>query len=151
MRLNEFLVKAKVRTYASEGEANERVLEDGAKELSYEERAFKYQDRYYGFNPFAGEEIVWKNREFIWAMNYYGKVTSDKVTAKQVYGFLKAAMRKITEERPFRGPKNFNDGDFEYVDESNGTIDCFTGIERIFYQGEEVYRLDYHGGSIKKK
>ena len=60
MELSKFLVKAKIATYASEGEANERVLEDGAKELTFEDGKLKYRDRYYGFNPFVGEEIVWK-------------------------------------------------------------------------------------------
>jgi len=58
MRLSEFLVKAKIATYASEGEASEIVLEDGAKELTFEDGKFKYRDRYYGFNPFVGEEIA---------------------------------------------------------------------------------------------
>jgi len=65
MELSKFLVKAKISTYASEGEANEIVLEDGAKELTFEDGEFKYRDRYYGFNPFVGEEIVWKNGKII--------------------------------------------------------------------------------------
>ena len=119
--------------------------------MTFEENGFKYRDRYFGFNPFSGEEVVWKNEELIWSMNYYGKVSSDVVPAKQVYQFLQKAMREITLDRPFRGPSNFKDGDFEYLDENTGTIDCFVGIERILYQGQEIYHLDYHGGQVKKK
>ena len=88
MELSKFLVKAKIATYASEGEGGEKDLEDGSKELTYEEEEFRYRDRYFGFNPFSGEEVVWKNNEFIWVMNYYGKVVSDKIPAKQIYEFL---------------------------------------------------------------
>lgn len=85
MKLSKFLVKAKIATYASAGEANEKVLEDGCKELLFEEDKFKYRDRYYGFNPFFGEEIVWQNGKIIWSMNYFGRIFSDAVPAKEVY------------------------------------------------------------------
>ena len=52
-QLNEFLVKAKRKTYASGGK--DRFLEDGSKELVFEENDFRYRDRYLGFNPFAGK------------------------------------------------------------------------------------------------
>ena len=148
MELNKFLVKAKIATYASEGEANERVLEDGAKELTFENKNFRYRDRYYGFNPFVGEEIVWHNDKIVWSMNYFGKISSDVVSGKEVYKFLQSAMRQVKEDRPFRGPNNFKSGDFEYIDESTGDFHNFTGIERILFKGQEIYRLNYHGGSI---
>ena len=90
MDLNNFLVKAKVYTYASEGEVNERILDDRSKELIFEQDEFKYRDRYFGFNPFIGEEVVWKNNKIIWSMNYYGKIISDIVPPKEVYKFLLA-------------------------------------------------------------
>jgi len=148
MELSKFLVKAKIATYASEGEANERVLEDGAKELTFESDGFRYRDRYYGFNPFVGEEIVWKDDKIVWSMNYFGKISSDVVSGKEVYKFLQSAMRQVKEDRPFRGPNNFKSGDFEYIDESNGDVHNFTGIEKILFKGKEIYRLNYHGGSM---
>ena len=151
MELSKFLVKAKIATYASEGEANERVLEDGAKELTFESDDFKYRDRYYGFNPFVGEEIVWQNNKIVWSMNYYGKIISLTVSAKQIYEFLKSAMRQIKEDRPFRGPNNFKSGDFEYIDESTGDVNDFSGTERILFKGQEIYILFYHGGIVKSK
>jgi len=148
MELSKFLVKAKIATYASEGEANERVLEDGAKELTFESDGFRYRDRYYGFNPFVGEEIVWKDDKIVWSMNYFGKISSDVVSGKEVYKFLQSAMRQVKEDRPFRVPNNFKSGDFEYIDESNGDVHNFTGIEKILFKGKEIYRLNYHGGSM---
>ncbi|MGD9275845.1 MAG: DUF5680 domain-containing protein [Candidatus Pacearchaeota archaeon] len=146
MKLSEFLVKAKIATYASESGANEKILEDGAKELTSEKGEFKYRDRYYGFNPFSGEEIVWKKDKIIWGMNYFGKISSDIVSGKEVYNFLKKAMRQVKQDRPFRGPNKFNLGNFRYVDESTGDVNRFRGIEKIFFNNHEIYCLDYHGG-----
>ena len=150
MELSNFLVKARINTYASIGEGKEdevRALEDGSIEFVYEENGFRYRDRYFGFNPFIGEEIVWQNGEVIWGMNYYGRITSDVVPEKQVYEFLRKALRQVTEDRPFRG-NNFREGDFEYINESKGTIKSFNGVERVLHKGQEIYRLNYHGGSF---
>ena len=81
-------------------------------------------------------------------MNYYGYMLSDKIDSKKVYGFLRKAMSRIDKQRPFRGPSHFKEEDFEYIDKSEGDLDNFIGTERILYTGEEVYRLEYHGGRI---
>ena len=151
MKLKNFLVKAKVATYASVGEINEKTLEDGCKELLYKESEFVYRDRYYGNNPFSGQEIVWQNGKIIWSMNYYGATISDDISVEQVYDFLKKALRKIRAERPFRGLDSFQEGEFKYFDKSVGNVEDFFGDEKILFQGQEVYRLKYHGGLIKMK
>jgi len=51
-----FLVKAKINTYASAREG--AILRDGSKELVFSEGKWLYRDRYFGFNPFIGEETV---------------------------------------------------------------------------------------------
>jgi len=53
-----FIIKAKQNTYAKSGEGGEEVLADGSKELVFKEKNFKYRDRYFGFNPFIGQEVV---------------------------------------------------------------------------------------------
>ncbi|MBT4175186.1 hypothetical protein HOC80_05325 [archaeon] len=151
MELKEFLIKAKKATYASTGEGGEKVLEDGSKELIFKEATFKYRDRYFGFDPFVGEEIVWKEDQLIWAMNYYGKIFGEQVPAKEIYTFLKKALNLVEEKRPFRGPSELEEGDFKYVDVNNGTLEMFEGKEEIFYKGELVYFLYYHGGFLKTK
>jgi len=151
MELRKFLAQAKIAAYASRREGDESILEDGCKELTFEGGEFKYRDRYFGFNPFIDEENVWQNGKILWSMNYYGRIISDIVPAKHVYQFLQKAMRQVSEDRPFRGPNNFKDADFEYIDESEGTIENFRGTEIIRSKGQEIYRLDYHGGFIKSK
>ncbi|MFW9828343.1 MAG: DUF5680 domain-containing protein [Candidatus Thorarchaeota archaeon] len=150
MELSNFLVKAKTKTYASVGESREKILQDGCKELKYSEGNFLYRDRYYGFNPFIGEEVVFDNGEFIWGMNYYGSVIEHQISAIDVYRFLQKAMRLVREDRPYRGPNNYIEGDFKYIDESEGNIKSFFGKETIIFRGEEIYKLYYHGGIISK-
>jgi len=148
MKLSEFLVKAKINTYASEGRGNKKILKDGSKQVVYEKEGFRYRDRYFGYNPFVGEEIVWKDGKSIWAMNYYGKITSKAMAARQVYGFLKKALRQVKEKCPFRGPARLKHSDLEYLNEYEGDIESFRGTERILYRGQEIYILFYHGGTV---
>ena len=148
MDLVTFLLKAKLRTYATGGEGNERTLSDGTREMSYSEGDFLYRDRYFGFNPFIGEEVVWEKEKVIWAMNYYGAVTDETVSSGDVYHFLQKAMQRVTAEHPFRGPSEYREGDFIYQDQSEGSVDSFSGEEGIDFQGRQVYSLKYHGGKV---
>lgn len=150
-QLRKFLVKAKINTYASSGEGGEKVLPDGSKELEFEEKEFKYRDRYFGYSPFIGEEIVWQNGKVVWGMNYYGEIVSEIIPAKQIYQFLQEALKKVTENKPFRGLDNFKKDNFKYVNETKGTVERFEGHETIFYKEELAYELNYYGGVVKIK
>jgi len=149
MKLADFLIEAKVGTYASQGEGGERMNDTGYKELVFKKDDLKYRDRYYGTNPFIGEEVVSKNNKAIWLMNYCGGTISQDINIKELYKFLKEAMSLIKKDRPFRGPVEYINGNYKYIDSSNGDIDNFNGIEDILYKGKKVYRLNYHGCSIK--
>ena len=150
-QLSNFLVKAKINTYASSGEKQEKKLSDGSKEFEFEEKEFKYRDRYFGYNFFIGEEIVWRNEKVIWGMNYYGGIVSEIIPAKQIYQFLQEALKKVTEDKPFRGFDNFKENDFEYANKVKGTVERFKGREAIFYRRKLVYELNYYGGMIMIK
>jgi len=150
-QLSKFLVKAKINTYASSGEGGEKTLPDGSKEFEFEEKELKYRDRYFGFNPFIGEEIVWQNEKVVWGMNYYGEVISEIIPAKNIYQFLQEALKKISEDKPFRGSDNFKKVDFEYINKVKGTVERFQGEEIIFYKEQPVYKLNYHGGLVVGK
>ena len=149
MVIQDFLVRAKISGYATGGEIGERSLPDGGKEFSFELNEYRYRDTYYGFNPFSGQELVWRKDYLIWSMNYYGAVTSDKILAQDIYSFLKKALVKIESDRPFRGPNIFSIGEFTYQDKSFGSINAFTGKETISLEGDIVYYLNYHGGLLK--
>lgn len=153
MDLAHFLVTAKTRTYASGRNAVQ--LADGSKELAYRQDQWGYRDRYFGFDPFAGGEIVWLEGSPVWAMNYYGRtlidwLPTDTVSSTDIFTFLRGALREIAADRPYRGPTRFQEGDFEYSDVSCGDLDAFAGVETILYRNHEVYHLEYHGGALGK-
>ncbi len=148
MTLSEFIVKAKTHTYAANGEDGEKTLDDSAKELMYEEGEWKYRDRYFGASAFIGEEVVRKSDKAVWGMNYYGKIVSDNTDSDQLYPFLKEVLMMVKADRPFRGPGDINKGEWEYHDESIGTVDMFNGTETIYFNKEKVFELNYHGGSV---
>mgnify|MGYP001058510555 CR=1 FL=1 len=100
MELAQFLVKAKLAGYASQEAVNEKILDDGSHELTVN-----------------GEEVVFHGGKVTWAMNYYVEILNDAVPAKQIYGFLQQAMRQVGEDRPFRGPNRFQQGDLEYKED----------------------------------
>ncbi len=148
MKLEKFLVLAKQNTYASGAEGIETILPDGSKELLYHAENFRYRDRYFGARDFLGREVVWQNETPVWGMNYYGFLVSDAFPSGQFSLFLRKALRQVAEERPFRGPGYLIEEEFEYLNESQGTVERFTGLERILYQRREIYRLVYHGGAV---
>lgn len=146
--LRKFLVRAKVNTYASGEEGT--ILDDGSKELVFEEGKFMYRDRYFGFNPFIGEEVVFCEGKCAWGMNYYGYIIpSEGISPKELYKFLRDALKRTDEKKPFRGPSKYSKNSFKYFNNVEGGIGRFDGIEKILYEGKEVYTLSYHGGFIE--
>jgi hypothetical protein len=149
MELIEFLVEAKINTYASEKPLKKK-LSDGSKELVYKKGEFIYRDRYFGFNSFTGQEVVFEGKKAIWLMNYQGEILSKVISTKEIYDFLKKVLRQVPKEYPFRGPKKFNDGNLSYENKGKGKIERFKGTEKIFYKGKLIYELIYHGGEVKE-
>ena len=148
MQLEHFLVKAKINTYAGGGEGLENLMDDRAKEMVYEEDGWKYRDRYFGFNPFMGQEVVWKDGKLVWGMNYRGEIISDIIDGKKIYSFLKKSLMQVKIEKPFRGLDNYSEDDLVYKDKCSGNIDSFEGEENIYFKGNKVYELKYLGGKI---
>jgi len=148
--LNKFLINAHINGYASSGEGGEKSLPDGSKELEYKEELFFVRDRYFGSNPFGGEEVVFYRQQPVWLMNYYGKVIAESASIKEVYSFLKEALKKVPQDKPYRGPDNFKSGNFKYSNKVEGAVEKFIGEEKIYYKKELVYVAKYHGGLISK-
>ncbi|HLD49515.1 MAG TPA: DUF5680 domain-containing protein [archaeon] len=152
--LARFLVKAKSRTYAGDGKEIP-PQRPGFKELEYVEGNLEYRDSYAGFYFAPGQEIVRLQGRPVWAMAYSGGMRPEyhgqRDFAKQTFTFLKQALSIVEESRPFRGPENFRDGEWEYTDTSEGDITDFKGTEHILFQGKEVFRQHYIGGLILPK
>jgi len=153
-KLAEFLVRAKTATYAGNGKeiAPERP---GFKELEFSEGEWNYRDSYSGFFAAPGQEVVRLNGIPIWTMAYSGGVKPEHVGnkdfVKMIFDFLKKVLKRVEVSRPFRGPKHFKEGDFEYFDKSEGDITRFNGQEKITFKGKEVFSQDYIGCIIIHK
>jgi hypothetical protein len=157
-RLAAFLVTAKRRTYAGlddDATVAAPILR-GSKQLEYSEPNLSYRDIYFGMAFFVGQETVQETviagERVIWSMSYAGGVSSDIGDPGRflaIYAFLRQALLAIAEDRPFRGPLRFEQGDFRYENISEGDISCFHGTERIYQAGMQVYGLRYSGGAIR--
>jgi hypothetical protein len=142
-----FLIEAKKNTYAGDGKLS-APSRPGSQDLAFQQGDYMYLDTYLGSVDFIGEEAVWCQQKPIWAMNYYGTMLTDE----ELEGFshcLKSALQNVPLEAPYRGPASFRDGPYEYTCNWKGDIDQFEGTERIFANGQEVYRLVFHGGSLR--
>ena len=147
--LANFIVRAKIAAYASSGEGGERRLEDRGKELIYSEGDLRYRDTHYGYSRFIGEEVVWLAGDPIWSLNYYGGLLADACAdPKKLYDFLRRAMRRISPERPYRGPASYSEAEYAYSDRHTGSLEAFHGEESILFLGKRVYELRYHGGAV---
>jgi hypothetical protein len=153
-RLATFLVAAKRRTYAGlddDATIASPVL-PGSKQLEYREQDLSYRDIYFGMAFFVGQETVTAEARVIWSMSYSGGVSpdiTDRGRFLAVYAFLRQALLAVDEARPFRGPAQFERGDFRYINASEGDISCFHGSEHIHNGATRLYSLRYSGGIIR--
>jgi len=140
----DFLLRAKRATYAGKGPeaASSRPK---SHDLHYAEGDLAYIDSYLGGEQFAGEEAVWQGGMPVWSMNYLGRVTGEGFSGD----FLKAALRHGTPDMPYRGPKEYKEGDYVYRCSVTGEFAWFRGSESITCQGRTVYECLFHGGNIR--
>jgi|ERR1700687_50396 len=153
-RLAAFLVTAKRRTYAGlddEATVAAPILR-GSKQLEYSEHDLSYRDIYFGMSFFVGQETVTANERVIWSMSYAGGVSpdiTDRGRFLAIYAFLRQGLLGVGEGRPFRGPSQFEQGDFRYTNTSEGDISEFHGTEQIHHGATRVYDMRYSGGIIR--
>ena len=149
----DFLIRAKRNTYAAQGDESsvEPVL-IGSKQLEYKEGLLFYRDIYFGFVAFVGQEVVYNNMSPIWSMVYAAKTYKEYesiVKINEIYRFLRITLREIPRKTPYRGPLEGNSGDFRYINKVKGDIPGFDGVEKIYFKGKLVYKLDYSGGRVE--
>lgn len=107
----EFMIAAKKNTYASGSDAKAEVLPDGGKRYQFYSETrwplWRYEDIYYGFNPFFGREFYYESINGLWIpiahMPYGGfaKGTEDEV--KRVFAFLEKMLQQVSMQSLFRG------------------------------------------------
>ena len=144
----DFLIRAKKSTFAGNGTKIESSRPN-SKDLMYAEGELKYIDTYLGGANFAGEEALWKDDVPFWSMNYIGRLLSDDASIEMLMKFLTEALLLVPTEHPYRGPLQYDNGDFSYKCIVNGDFYWFSGTEAIFYKNNKVYELLFHGGDVK--
>jgi len=153
-RLSGFLVEAKRSTYAGlddDATISAPIL-PGSKQLEYRSHDLSYRDIYFGMSFFVGQETVQAGQQVIWSMSYAGGVSpdvSDREEFLAIYAFLRKALLAIRDDHPFRGPAQFEDGSFRYLNVSQGDVAEFHGEEQIYREGMKVHGLHYSGGIIR--
>ncbi len=141
-----FLLRAKRATYAA-GAAPTGSSRPTSSDLRYTDSDYLYLDTYLGSRDFIGEEAVWFQGNPIWGMNYHGVMLVEPIP-DGFFEILRAALFAAPAEAPFRGPAEFNLGDFRYACRWQGNIERFTGQEWIEHRGCRIYELNFHGGKI---
>ena len=149
-QLADFLDEANKSSYANKDAPKASSYRLKSEDYHFEKDGLIYHDTYFGSRDFIGEEIVYKDNEPVWGMNYYGYLLSEATSEKELYIFLrKALMQEYSDILPVRGPTNFQNGDWEYGNSADGELDRFTGTEEIYRAGVLVYKCHYHGGFIE--
>lgn len=145
----EFLVEAKKNTYASDSPVgvSETFLES-SRQLQYAKGNYLYKDIYLGSEQFSGIEVVYEDDLPVWTMVYSGGLLYP-MDQREIYAFLKKALRNVSPDFPARGPMIFQEGDMVYENSYKGNIEKFSGEEKILMGGVEVYALKYEGGLIR--
>ncbi len=62
---------------------------------------------------------------------------------------MKEALLHVPEDKPFRGPDQYINGDYTYICDIEGGFEWFQGKEIISYKGEVIYECYFHGGLIE--
>ncbi len=145
--LKEQLRKFNLMGYADESTKYEDNGKNG-KVLTRTDGQWKYEDEFYGGEPYSGNETLWLNGQDVFRCVYWGKV-AEGINFSDIYAFL----RKALKEEPngncvHRGSERFEEDDLLYTNECRGTIEEFVQTERIFIKGKEVYLAYFIGGRV---
>jgi len=149
-----FLVEAKKSTYAAGDAAHKyaahKIVEaDTSTTLSYEVGDWKYNDNYFGGEPYGGREVVFFKDAPVYMMVYYGHVDKSVDDVGAIYKILQNALALIPEDKPFRGPSIYKQDLFVYSNTFEGQVDNFFGEEIISSpDGKKIYRAKYFGGLV---
>jgi Domain of unknown function (DUF5680) len=149
--LERFLVKAKLATYAGQGDlASIKPALIGSKQLEFSDNGMSYSDIYFGMNYFSGLEVVYEHGSPLWSMSYSGgvKTNASNEDVKRIYSFLRKALKTISTDAPFRGSPFLIENDMSYVNNYCGDVQRFNGNESIKIDNREVYSLTYSGGIL---
>jgi len=112
--LRQFLVDSNKAGYAG-GEEKKWIKEnDGSTSIPFEKGAWRSHDNFFGGEPYGGRTIVFYENKPHWMMIYYGWV-EEGVETDPVYAVLRNALMQMPDDYPFRGPKEYQEGEYTYT------------------------------------
>ena len=135
----EFLIRAKQATYAGKG-AETTPSRGKSHDLVYRDGDYMYYDTYLGGEEFAGEEALWISGIPYWSMNYIGRVTGENFSGD----FLKEALLRVPEENPYRGPREYTNGDYTYRCENKPAVP----VDPRFQDPDDFFPAPWRGKGI---
>lgn len=148
--LRQFLVDSNKVGYAG-GEEKKWIKEpDGSTTIPFEKGHWKSHDNFFGGEPYGGRTIVFYEEKPVWIMVYYGWV-EEEIETDSVYGVLKNALAQMPEDYPYRGPKEYSEGEYIYTNNWNGEVDRFSGEEEITQGDKLIYKANYFGGLVDQR
>lgn len=148
--LRQFLIDSNKAGYAG-GEEKKWIKEsDGSTTIPYAQGEWKSHDNFFGGEPYGGRVVVFYQDKPAWMMVYYGWV-AEGVETDPVYAILQGALKQMPEDAPFRGPKEFVDGEFTYHNNWTGDVERYSGEEQITQSGKLIYKANYMGGLVDQR
>ena len=148
--LIQFLVDSNKAGYAG-GEEKKWVKEsDSSTTIPFEKGQWRSHDNFFGGEPYGGRTIVFYKGKPYWMMVYYGWVI-EGVESNPVYEVLRNALKQMSEDYPFRGPREHKEGQFTYSNTWDGEVDKFSGEEQITQGDKLVYKANYIGGLVDQR
>ena len=148
--LKQFLIDSNKAGYAG-GQEKKWVKElDGSTTIPFEKGPWKSHDNFFGGEPYGGRTIVFYEGKPYWIMVYYGWV-EEGVETNPVYAVLRGALKQMPEDYPFRGPKEYKEGNYTYINKWKGEVDKFSGEERIIQGDKLIYKANYLGGLVDQR
>ena len=145
-------IKSQLRKFNLMGYADETTkYEDNGKKgkvLVRTDGNWKYEDEFYGGEPYSGNETLWLNDNDVFRCVYWGKVASG-INFSNIYSFLRKALKEEPDGNcVHRGPEKFTEGNKMYTNKCIGNIEEFIQTERIFMNDKEVYTAYFIGGRV---
>jgi len=148
--LLKFLIESNKAGYAT-GEEKQWIKEaDGSTTIPFAKGGWRSHDNFFGGEPYGGRVVVFHKEKAVWIMVYYGWVV-EGVDVNPIYKILRNALALMPEEYPFRGPKEYKEGEFIYTNLWKGDVERFSGEEKIMQGGKLVYKANYMGGLVDQR
>jgi hypothetical protein len=149
--LRQFLRAANLHGYAAGRAARQRRESDGSTTIEYQSGDWRFNDNYFGGEPYGGRSVVFQREQPIWMAVYYGWVEASDDRVQPAYAFLQRALLLAPTEFPVRGPAEFTADGFTYRSKYQGGLVQFRGEERIEEAGQCAYRAWFCGGLIDRR